>query len=120
MRRLLVLSAIAVALAAAPVRADDAAGDDQMEILASLTPEDLAQKRGGTETAAAPTNVVQDNSSRIEATNENARITNSGRMITGDIRMTDVSNNRGLTTVMQNTGSLVNMSHSTNLNVYLH
>lgn len=81
----------------------------------------LATLSGGSDTFDASV-VFQGNSSDTEGANHHNQITNSGpgaRMENGAILDTQISGNSGITSAMQNTGNLVNMNYSMNVNVYL-
>ena len=64
-------------------------------------------------------NVTMTNDADISGTME-GNVIEGDDMDTGAISGTVLQNNKGITTVMQNTGNQVNMGASVNVNVYLH
>lgn len=84
----------------------------------ALAQGDLAQQRGGWE----PLVVDQTNITHNEGSNTDNTIVNSGdgaSFSTGEIAASALSDNSGVTSLMQNTGNVVNMNYAMSVNVYL-
>ena len=88
-------------------------------------PIDPAQldQRGGTDTGTVNLNnsLAQANSTDQTSSNSGSiSISNDAAKFSGGIGAASMMTNQGITTLMQNTGDLVNLSNSTSVNVYLH
>jgi len=117
------LTAMAAAMALACGIAGGARADQGGEALPwqAMDTATLAAHSGGSDAFDASM-VVQGNTSDTDGTNHHNQITNSGpgaRMENGAISETTISGNHGVMAAMQNTGNLVNMNYSMNVNVYL-
>ena len=115
MVRLTASAALALALAAAGgANATEALPWDALETTS------LAGHSGGPDYIDASA-VIQGNASDTNGSNHHNQINNGagGSMENGAITATTISGNSGITAAMQNTGNLVNMNYSMNVNVYL-
>lgn len=80
----------------------------------AIATDELAANRGGTGT------LDQTNLSDLTATNTgDISVGGSAHKYSGTIAPATVTNNNGITAVMQNTGDLVNMNNATSVNVYM-
>ena len=94
------------------------AGDPFAEALPQAA---LAGQRGGADPGPVINeNLLQGNTTNQAATNNGSvSVSDDAVKLSGTIYAAAVTGNRGLTTVMQNTGDLVNLSNATSINVYL-
>lgn len=111
MRVFLILAASLMVVPLAAARAEPAA---ELFADAAITADELSANRGGTET------IDLTNSSTLTANNTGEiSISNGAEKYSGSIAPATVTNNHGITAVMQNTGDLVNMNNATSVNVYM-
>jgi hypothetical protein len=98
-----------------------ALAETNLDGLAAVPAGELGGERGGTD--AGPTlsnNLIQTNNDTVTGTNTgNIGVGYGAEKINGDIAAATIAGNHGLSTLMQNTGDLVNMNNATNVNVYL-
>ncbi len=89
---------------------------------AAVSAETLAAERGGADTGMTISDsMLQSNTtSQTPTNNGNVSVSGDAMKLNGSIYSATVAANRGLTTVMQNTGDLVNLSNATSVNVYMH
>ncbi|MGE5502834.1 MAG: hypothetical protein ACM31L_00280 [Actinomycetota bacterium] len=88
--------------------------------LAAVPAGELGGERGGTDAATVSGNLVQTNNDTVTGTNTGTiGVGYGGQKLNGDIAAATMAGNHGLSTMMQNTGDLVNMNNATNVNVYL-
>lgn len=77
---------------------------------------ELSTSRGGTDGGT----LVQANESTLNGSNTgNVGVSGGAQKYSGTIAPATVTNNHGITAVMQNTGDLVNMNNATSVNVYM-
>ncbi len=116
-RTVLAMSALAVALVG-QARAADTGRDLFGKPLAA---DSLAAERGGTDAGMTVSDSVLQSNTTSQTPTNNGGVSLSGDAVklSGTIYSATVAGNRGLTTVMQNTGDLVNLSNATSVNVYL-
>ncbi|HIJ64079.1 MAG TPA: hypothetical protein HPQ04_15410 [Rhodospirillaceae bacterium] len=107
-----------LAAAVAPAGAAEPGGDPFAGAVPQAT---LAGQRGGTDTGPVITeNLLQGNTTSQTSTNNGGvSVADEAVKLSGTIYSAAVNGNRGLTTVMQNTGDLVNLSNATSINIYL-
>lgn len=88
---------------------------------AAIASEDLDGSRGGTETTPTISNsLVQGNDTDLAGTNTgNVSVSSGASKASGTIHQAQVTGNHGITSVMQNTGDLVNINNATSVNVYM-
>lgn len=115
---ILALGLACAAWATGPAAAEELQGEG---FGPSLAETELEASRGGTETAGGIANsVIQGNSTDQSATNTgNVSVGGNATKYSGSISQAQITGNSGLTTLMQNTGDLVNMNSATSVNVYL-
>jgi hypothetical protein len=108
-RNILAITAVLAALAG-PVAAEEA-----------MPAAELDTQRGGTETGTDIDNsLIQSNDSALTATNTGGvGVSYGGQKTNGQISAATVTGNHGITSLMQNTGDLVNFNNATSVNVYL-
>jgi hypothetical protein len=108
-RTILAATVLAAALAG-PAMAEEA-----------LSAAELDGSRGGTETALELNgSLIQTNESTLTATNAGSiGVGYGGQKSNGQISAATVTGNHGITSLMQNTGDLVNFNNATSVNVYL-
>lgn len=83
---------------------------------------ELDLSRGGTAdtTPTVSNSLIQGNESDLSGTNTgNVSVAQGGAKNSGTIHQATVTGNHGITSVMQNTGDLVNINNATSVNVYL-
>lgn len=86
----------------------------------AVSPAALADQRGGSDPGGASETLLQGNSTNQSSSNSGSiTIGDQAAKLSGSISAAAVNGNRGLTTVMQNTGDLVNLSNATSINIYL-
>lgn len=108
---------LGLSIAAAPAWADSSDANP-LDAWTDMQVAELDQNRGGAESFPL---VEQVNNAHLQGSNSGDITVGPGAsMSTGAIMGTNVLANHGATTVMQNTGDLVNMNYSMNVNVYLH
>ncbi len=92
-------------------RAEEGASSPFDESPLALSPSDLDDRRGGT--------VVQENQSYLLGSNNgDISVADNSAKLSGMINPAQIVGNRGITTVLQNTGDLVNFTTATSINVY--
>lgn len=89
-----------------------------------MSAEELGSNSGGAspQHSVLSGNTVQTAASKLNSRNDHNVIVNEGdnaQMWSGDIRGATVQNNRGFTSVFQNSGTLANFNHNTAVNIYL-
>ncbi|MBC7906405.1 MAG: hypothetical protein H7Y60_06610 [Rhodospirillaceae bacterium] len=110
MRAPLILAAGLMVATLAPAMAEDLFQD------AAIAPDELSANRGGTDGGT----LVQANDSTLSGSNTgNVSVGGGAQKYSGTIAPATVTNNHGITAVMQNTGDLVNMNNATSVNVYM-
>lgn len=117
MRPALALGLILAGLAA-PALAEEAAADGFGLPLSQQT---LDDQRGGSEVGPAVSDVQSlANLTSQTAANSGAILFNGdAAKLNGTIYSATVAGNQGITTVLQNTGDLVNLTNATSVNVYV-
>ncbi|MBX9635491.1 MAG: hypothetical protein K2X44_10975 [Magnetospirillum sp.] len=116
MRAPLILAAGLIFACLAPAGAEPVA---QLFPGAAIAADELAAKRGGTETNISGS-LLQSNDSTLNAANTgDVSISGGAQKYSGTIAPASVTGNHGITAVMQNTGDLVNMNNATSVNVYM-
>jgi hypothetical protein len=115
MRVHLILAAALLALA------QTATADELTFGQKAVAEDELAGKRGGTDTTSGISNsLLQSNDSALTGTNNgNISVGGGAAKYSGVIAPAQVTGNNGITAVMQNTGDLVNMNNATSVNVYM-
>lgn len=114
----------ALSFGAAPAFADGAPPPDRLDGWETMSSDELGDNSGG----AAPQynllsgNTAQTATSQLDSRNDHNLVVNDGdnaQMWSGDIHGATVKNNRGFTSVFQNSGTLANFNHNTAVNIYL-
>ncbi len=116
-RLIVVLGLGAIALAGPAVAADTPPDPFGTPVPAEM----LRSLRGGSDTTVN-NSAIQSNTTNQDQSNS-GDISLSGQFVTkysGTISAAQVTGNSGITTVLQNTGDMVNLSNATNVNVYIH
>ena len=118
MRMMIVVAGVVTAAAGAPVVAGEAGGDP---FAGAVSPATLAGQRGGSDTGPVISETLLQGNTTNQASTNNGSISVADEAVklSGTIYSAAVNGNRGLTTVMQNTGDLVNLSNATSINIYL-
>jgi uncharacterized protein YPO0396 len=96
---------VVVAFAGAWLGASAALASDSLDGLAAIAPSQL--------------NLIRtDVSNRATITNTTINATNGGQVVNGAIQNNSVTNNHGVTSVLQNTGNNVNFNSALIVNVF--
>jgi|GEM_PF-3031266 hypothetical protein len=110
---------LALALTASALAASAQAGEaDLFPGSTALAAEDLDHRRGGTELLFHGTAQIAETSQNAENSGNTITLGAGAALNTGDIYSPHVTGNNGVTSVMLNTGNLVNMNTATSINVY--
>jgi hypothetical protein len=117
--KITVLAAFAAFAPLGAAIADEATPQDAFSTWVAMPSEDLARQNGTNNEEETPT-VAQTNTTTTTEKILNSPIKNSGTMTNGDIGNANVTGNRGIVMFTQNTGDLVNITKTMNVNVYLH
>lgn len=114
---------LAVGLATAALASPVFAAETASELFGHpLAPDALVNQRGGADTGTTiDSSQFQANSTSQDAANTGAIAVNNGASkLSGTIYGASIAGNNGITTLIQNTGDMVNLSNATSVNVYLH
>lgn len=115
----------ALSFGAAPAFADGAPPPDRLDGWDTMSSDELGDNSGGTAVDLDVNYIgttAQSASSDLDSRNDHNQVVNSGdnaQMWSGDIHGATVKNNRGFTSVFQNSGTLANFNHNTAVNIYL-
>lgn len=84
--------------------------------------ETLDHMRGGTDSGSTISDaaLLTNGTTQVGANSGNISVSNDAAKLNGFISSLSLSGNQGLTTVMQNTGDLVNLTNATSINIYMH
>ncbi|MBI5162679.1 MAG: hypothetical protein HY985_02115 [Magnetospirillum sp.] len=112
---------LTLALGLGAVLAVPPASAGPLDDVPAMAAEDLVAHRGGTETATVVAgSVLQTNDTAQTGSNTGSIVVaDHSAKVSGAISGAAVTGNSGITTLMQNTGDMVNLNNATSVNVYL-